>query len=135
MREAQAQFAGGDGADELGAPLGACAVLQKSAAEDDRLKIGLERERLAELLHHDHRLDRAAAEAPVRFGKGRAEQAHFGVVAPQSLAPALRSSLIGLAGLESVALLHQPRDIVAQQFLFAAELKVHCLRAPEWPWR
>ena len=93
MREAQAQFAGGDGADELGAPLGACAVLQKSAAEDDRLKIGLKRERLAEFLHHDHRLDGAAAEAPVRFGKGRAEQAHFGVIAPQSLAPALRSEL------------------------------------------
>jgi hypothetical protein len=125
MREAQAQFSGGDGADEFCALFGARAVLQKSAAKDHSLKIGFERERLAELLHHHHRLDRAAAEAPVAFRKGRAEQAHLGVVAPQRLAKPLRSGLIALAGLEPVALLHQPRDIVAQQFLFAAELEVH----------
>ena len=62
-------------ADQFGPLLLAGAVLQERAAEHDGLKVGLERQRPAELLHHDHRLDRAAAEAAVVFGEGRAEQA------------------------------------------------------------
>ena len=130
VREAQPRFSRGDGPDELGPVLLAGAVLQKRAAEDDGLKVGLERQRLAELLHHDHRLDRAAAKAAVGFGEGRAEQAHVGVVAPQGLAPPPRARLIALAGLEPVPLPHQPRDIVAQLFLFGAELEIHLPQSP-----
>ena len=130
MREAQPELARRDRADQFGALLVACPVLQQGAAQDDGLKVGLERQRLAELLHHDHGLDRAAAEAAVGFSKGRAEQAHLGVVAPQGFAPALRTRLIGLASLESVTVLHQPRDIVAQQLLFGAELEVHLSQSP-----
>src|SRR6202035_3060605 len=67
MREAQLKLARCDRADQFGALLVACPVLQQGAAQDDGLKVGLERERLAELLHHDHRLDRTAAEAAVDF--------------------------------------------------------------------
>src|SRR6202044_639037 len=130
MREAQLKLARCDRADQFGALLVACPVLQERAAEDDGLKVGLERQRLAELLHHDHRLDRAAAKAAVGFGEGRAEQAHVGVVAPQGLAPPPRARLIALAGLEPVALPHQPRDIVAQLFLFGAELEIHLPQSP-----
>ena len=105
-------------------------MLQQGAAEDDGLKVRLKRQRLAELLHHDHGLDRAAPEAAVGFSKGRAEQAHLGVVAPQGLAPPLGARLIGLASLESVTVLHQPRDIVAQQLLFGAELEIHLSQSP-----
>ena len=58
MGEAQTQVAGGDPADQLGALLRRRRVLDQRAAEHDRLQIGFERQRLAELLHHDHRLDR-----------------------------------------------------------------------------
>ena len=37
---------------------------------------------------------------------------------------------MGLAGLEAVAILHQPRDIVAQEFLFGAEFEVHLSQSP-----
>ena len=131
VREAQPQVSRGDGADQLGALLFACAVLQKRAAKDDGLEVGLERQRLAELLHHDHRLDRAAAEAAVSFGERRAEQAHLGVVAPKGLAPPLRARLIGLAGLKSVPLPHQSRDIVAKLLLFGAELEIHRRQSPK----
>ena len=130
MREAQPELARRDRADQLGALLVACAVLQQGAAQDDGLKVGLERQRLAELLHHDHGLDRAAAEAAVSFSKGRAEQAHLGVVAPQGFAPTVRACLIGLASLEPVPVLHQPRDIIAQKLLFGVELKVHVPQSP-----
>ena len=94
------------------------------------MKVGFERQSLAELLHHDHRLDRAAAEAAVSFSKGRAEQAHLGVVAPQGFAPTLRARLIGLASFEPVTVLHQAGDIVAQELLFGAELEVHVSQSP-----
>src|SRR5262249_42638155 len=106
------------------------AMLDEGAAQDDSLEVGLERQRLAELFHHDHGFDRAAAETAVGFGKGRAGDAHFGIVAPQGLAPPLRDCLIGLASLEPVAVLHQPRDIVAQELLFGAELEVHLCQSP-----
>ncbi len=81
-------------------------MLDERAAEDDGLEIRFERQRLAEFLHHDHGLDRAAAIAAVVFGEGRAKQTHVGVFAPQRLAPAARARLITLAGLKAVSILH-----------------------------
>src|SRR6185437_3862624 len=130
MRETQSEIARRDRADEVGALLVARRVLHEGAAQYDGLKVGLERQRLAELFHHDHGLDRAAAKAPVAFSKGRAEEAHLGVIAPQGLAPALPGRPIGLARLEPVTVLHQPRDIVAQLLLFGAELEVHAFQSP-----
>ena len=115
MGEAQAQLARGDLSDQLAALFGRRAMPDQRAAEHDGLEIGLERQRLAEFLHHDHRLDRAAAVAAVLFGERRAEQAHVGVFAPQRLAEAVRARLMGLARLEAVAILHQTRDIVAER--------------------
>ena len=130
MGEAQAQIAGRDRADEFGPPLGTRRVPQQRAAQNHGLKIGLERQRLAEFLHHDHRFDRAAAEAAVFLRERRAEQAHLGVFAPELVAETVRARLIGLAVLEAVTGLHQPRDIVAQQFLFAAEVEIHGAQSP-----
>src|ERR1700735_3977722 len=109
MREAQLKLARRDRADQFGALLVACPVLQQGAAQDDGLKVGIERQRLAELLHHDHRLDRTAAEAAVDFSKRRAEQAHLGIVAPQAFAPTLGTGLVSLAGLEPATGPHQYR--------------------------
>ncbi len=105
-------------------------MLQERAAQDDGLKVGLERQRLAELFHHDHGLDRAAPEAAIDFSEGRAEKAHFRIVAPERVAPPLRARLAGFAGLEPVAVPHQPRDIVAQKLLFGTEVEVHLSQSP-----
>ena len=123
--ETEPEIARCDLADEIGPLFGTGAVPDQRAAEDDGLEIRFERQRLAEFLHHDHGLDRAAAVAAVVLREGRAKQAHLGVLAPQRLAPAARARLITLAGLETVPILHQPHDIVAQHLLLAAELKIH----------
>ncbi len=86
MGKAQAQIARRDPADKVGALFGRGGVLEEGAAKDDGLEIGLERQRLAERLHHDHRLDRAAAEAAILFGEGRAQAGPF----PRSRAKAPR---------------------------------------------
>ena len=83
MGEAQAQFARRDPPDQIGPLVRIRRVLDDPAAEHDGLEIGFERQRLAELLHRDHGLDRAAAETAVLLRERRAEQAHFGVVAPE----------------------------------------------------
>ena len=123
--EAEAQIACGDPADEFAALFRGRGMLDERAAGDDRLEIGLERQRLAEFLHHDHRLDRAAAEAAVLLRERRAKQTHVGVFPPKRLAKADRRRLVGFARLEPIPILHQARDIVAQHLLLAAQFEIH----------
>ncbi len=125
MGDAEAQFARRDPPDQIGPLVRIRRVLDDPAAEHDGLEIGFERERLAELLHRDHGLDRAAAETAVLLRERRAEQAHFGVVAPEAVAEAVRRGQVGLPLFEAVPVLHQARDVVAQHLLLAREFEVH----------
>ena len=101
MGEREPQLAGRDRRDQRLALRGAGAVAQDAAAENDGREIGLQRERAAERLLDQHGLDRAAAEAAVGFGERRAEQAEFGILAPELLAEAERARAVGLAALEA----------------------------------
>ena len=69
--------------------LGRAAMAQEAAAEHDGREIGLQHQRPAERLHHDHGLDRAGAEAAIGFRERQAEQALFGELAPDGFAPAV----------------------------------------------
>jgi len=51
--------------------------LQRAARDDDGRKIGLDRDDLAQLLHDDRIFQRAAAQAAMLLGKGRAEHAEI----------------------------------------------------------
>ena len=93
MGERKPQFARRDRGDQRRRCCGARAVAHSAAAEHDGRQIGLERERAAKSLLHQHGLDRAAAEAAVRLGERSAEQAEFGVL--RARGPRLKPS--GLA--------------------------------------
>ena len=135
MRESEAQIARRDWRDQRGALLGARAAPQKPAREDDGGEIRLQRERAAERLHDQHRLDGAAAKTAVLLGEGDAEQAELRILAPEVLAESQRRRAIGLAALEAVAILHQPRDVVGDEALFLVEIEVHFSKAPGSLWR
>ena len=82
LGEGQHQLAGGDLRHQLRPQLGDGAVAQEAAADDDGRDPGLQRDRLAELLGDQHRLDMAAAEAALILGEGQAEQAELGILRP-----------------------------------------------------
>ena len=89
----------------------AAAEPQQAAAEHDGREIRLQRQRAAERLHHDHGLDRPAAEAAVLLARTAAEQAELGILLPQRAAPAvglLRCNV--LRALEVVVVGEQPLD-------------------------
>ena len=63
MREGEQCFTGRDLRQHIALHRVACAAPQEAAAEHDRREVRLERERAAEGFHHDHGLDRPAADA------------------------------------------------------------------------
>ena len=103
----------------------AAAETHRGAAQHHGRQIRLQDQRAAERLHHQHDLDRAAAEPAVLLGERQAEQAEFGVLRPQRGAPAARLLEVVLALIERVAVGHQPIDAVLQQALFVGEGEVH----------
>ncbi len=135
MRESEAQIARGDLRNQRGALLGAGGAPEEAAGENDGGEIRLQRQRAAERLHDQHRLDGAAAKTAVLFGEGHAEQAELRVPTPELLAETQRRRPIGLAALEAVSILHQPRDIVGDEALFLVEIEVHISKAPGSLWR
>ena len=82
--------------------LGRAAAAQEAAADHHGWQIGLQHQRLAERLHHDHGFDRAGAEAAVVFGERQPEQALFGELVPGAFAPAALLRHVFLALLEFV---------------------------------
>ena len=80
--EGQDQLAGCDPRQQRGLLRLVAAMAQEAAAEHDRRQIGLDSQGLAEALHHDHRLDRAAIGAAKPFGEGQAQEAQLGQLPP-----------------------------------------------------
>src|SRR5258708_8742990 len=74
-------------------PLFPYTTLSRSA-EDDAGEIGLEHQAAAERFHHDHAVDRRAAEAAVTLGERQAEQADIGIALPQLAAETLGRGLV-----------------------------------------
>ena len=58
------------------------AMFEEAAADHDGRHVRLDHQRLAEFLHDDQRVDRAAAEAAMLFGQRRRQQAEFGELLP-----------------------------------------------------
>ncbi len=98
---------------------------QRRAAKHDRGQIRLQCEDAPERLHHQHHLDRAAAEAAIIFGKGQAQQTKFGILCPEAAAPTLGLGEIGAALVKSIMVGEQPLDRVAQQPLLFAQIEIH----------
>ena len=125
MREGEQCFTGRDLRQHIALHRVACAAPQEAAAEHDRREIRLERERTAESLHHDHGLDRTAADAAVLLGEGERGEAEIDVLPPHVAAPAVGLRHVFLARLEFVALRAQPLDRVFQQPLLFGKFEVH----------
>src|SRR6185312_12570567 len=86
--------------------------------------VRLDDDAAAELFHHDHRVDRAEAEAALRLGNLQAADAEVG-----DLLPGVAREAAGLddptAALEVVAALDPPAHAVAQHLLVVGEIEVH----------
>ena len=82
LRKGEQQVTRGDARNQLSPQLRRCSAAQQPAAEHHGGEIRLQHQRAAERLHHDHGLDRAAAEPAIVFGEGQPEQAELGVLRP-----------------------------------------------------
>ena len=92
MREGEPNLAGDDAADQF-AGAGGTAASQQAAADHHGVEVGLDDQCLADLLHDDHGLDRAAAQAAHGFVERRAQDAQVvGEAAPERRAASLPAS-------------------------------------------
>jgi hypothetical protein len=82
VRERQDQIAGGDLRNKFAAQRFARAKPQQTAAQHHGGEIGFKRQRPPDRLHHNHGLDRPAAQSAVLLGKRQPEQTKLGVLAP-----------------------------------------------------
>ena len=114
----QHALAGGDARHQFGQLLGAGSVAQQAAAHDDGGKVGLDDQGAAEGFHDDAGLDRAAAEAAMLLGKGKAEQALVGELLPHHAIPAILVAAVAFAGVEGVEVRGHAVHAVLQQPLF-----------------
>ena len=105
--------------------LGRTAAAQEAAADHDGCEIGLQHQRLAHRLHHNHGLDRAGAEAAVLFRERQAEQALFGEFVPGALAPAALLRHVFLALVEIVGTAEQTVDTFLEKPLLLGQIKIH----------
>ena len=105
--------------------LGGAAMAQEAAGDDDGGQIWLQHQRLAHRLHHDRGLDRAGAEAAVFFRERKAEQALFGKLAPDGLAPAALLGAVFLARVEVVAIVQETVDAFLEKPLLLGQIKIH----------
>ena len=125
MREGEQQLALGHARHQSRLLRLAAGQAQRRPGQDDCRQIGLQHEDPAERLHHQHRLDAAAAKPAMPLGKRQAEQAHFGKLRPQGPAPAVGLGQVTLALVEGVLVGHQPVDAVAQQALLFGKVEIH----------
>ena len=115
----------GDLLEQRRGPLAAC-PLQKAAADDHRVDVGLDDKGVAERLGDDHEFDWAAADSANLFGQGGAEDSEFVGERPPDLGlPAGTGLGRGTTLLEVVAGRQELRQPVAKQFLFLAQVEVH----------
>ena len=125
MRERQLHAAVGDRRQHARLLRIAGAETHRRAAQYHGRQIRLQDQRAAERLHHQHDLDRAAAEPAVFLGERQTEQAEVGVLRPHRGAPAARRFEVVLTLIERVAVGQQAVDAVLQQALFVGEGEVH----------
>ncbi len=100
-------------------------MAQEAAGDHHGGQIRLEHQRAAHRLHHDHGLDPAGAEAAIVFGKGQAEQALLGELAPHRSAPAALLRHVLLAGFEIIGVGQQAIDALFQEPLLLGQIKIH----------
>ncbi len=103
---------------------GFVAGLEDARRDQRDCRVGLEDEAAAELLEDDHRLDRAEAEAALRFGNLQAADAELADLVPCVAREAARLDDAAPA-LEVVAALDPAAHRVAQHFLVVGEVEVH----------
>src|SRR5208282_2074710 len=127
LGEGKGQAAVDDLRNEIGALLGGAAMAQKPAAEHHCREERFERQRTAEGLHRDHRLDRAPGRAAILLRERQPEQPEPGVLRPQLAAPALRALRVDLALLERVAVTDQAVEALLEKPLLLGQVKIHRL--------
>ena len=113
MGEGDGELALGDLRQQLRLQCRIAGEAQRRAGQHDTCQIRLHRERPAERLHDQHRLDAAAAKPAMFLGEGEAENTQLGIARPQGPAPTLWLGRISLALLEGVGVGEQPVDAVA----------------------
>ena len=125
MSEGEKKIAGGDLRDQFGAQRLAAAKPKQTAAEHDGCKIRLKRQRAADLLHHDHGLDRPARRAAVLFVEGQSKEPKLRVTLPQRTAPAVGLLHVALARIECVMVGEQTLDAMLQYLLLFSQREIH----------
>src|SRR5215831_17449554 len=113
-----------------GALLGGRAMAQEAAADHHRGEIGLQHQRAAERLHHDHGFHATAAEAAVLFRERQAEQALLGELAPDGLAPAALLLHVFLALLEIIGVGQETVDALLEKALLLRQIEIHFFYSP-----
>ena len=100
--------------------------LERAAADHDGLEPGFDRDDLAQFLHHDHVLDRAAAHAAVFLGKGGAGQAQLARqrFPDAGIAPFGAGQHL-LAGFEVIRVSQKARERIAQHVLGFGVAQIH----------
>src|SRR5262249_37761836 len=101
------------------------AMAQKAAADHDGRKIGLQHQRLAERLHHDHGFDGPCPEAAIGFRERQSKQALLGELAPDRAAPAALLFHILLAAVEIIGVGQKPVDALFQEPLLLGQIEIH----------
>ena len=105
--------------------LGRGTCLQEAACQDNGLQKRLDHEAFAKLFHHDHCIDRAAAEAAIFFGEGRCQQTELSKLGPHFRPPAVLRGDDLAPGVKVILVLDQPCEAVADHCLFFSEIEIH----------
>ena len=98
---------------------------QRGRAEHQGRQERVERQRAAERLHHEHHVDRAAAQSAVGLGIREPEQPDAGRLPPQRAAEAVGLVRIRAPLLEAVLALHQAQHRILQHALVVVQGEVH----------
>ena len=104
----------------------AASVLECAAADHHGLQVRLDRDNLAQFLHHDHVFQRAAVHPAVLFGEWRAQNAQILCQGPPD--PRIAAISAGqhlLAALKIIGVGKEARERVAQHVLRFGIVEIH----------
>ncbi len=133
--------------NDLGGQGFIAAMLQQIPAQHHRCQIGLDRQRAADRLHHNHALHRPAAEPALLLGKRQGQNPRLGIFRPNLRIKPARQPHISLALLKiPVSPIQKLAEALLQQSLILVQIEIHvlsptprrieyALRNPESPWR
>ncbi len=100
-------------------------VLQKAARAHHGGQERFNHQPLAEFLHDDHRINRAAAKAAIGFAERHPKNAEFSQLRPDFRAPAIIAGDRFAPRFPIILFAHQPRQPIAHHFLFFGEIEIH----------